>query len=512
MRGLVSVIRATGMAAVIGLLAGCTHIERPPAEPAAPTPTSTPWRCGAASPEAQGRQQAVEQGLWPAVIFAGETRPESLAMRQQALGLPGFSVAVIRNGEVDWTAAYGHRADMPASVPVPMPALDCATRFQSGSLAKPVTALAVLRLAHQGRLPLDQSLTDWLQHQGIAPGAQTADHPVTLRNLLTHTSGLTPGGYEGYVAGAPVPSLADILAGRPPANSPPVQALREPDGRLQYSGAGYTAAQWLLEQRLGRPYPDLMRELVTGPAGMRQAGFELEPQAPPALGHDVQGRPVPGGWHRHPESAAAGLWATPSDMAQLLVELWKGHHGQSAVFPPGVIQELLAKPIAGHAFGFRLMGEGRDRFLVHYGGTEGYNAGMAINLETGQGAVYMANGETGRALGHEFFMAVARSEGWAQFQPETVKRAPAPPPQVLSGLVGRYLFETSRLRVGVELGGDGRLVLVFPNGDRYALDAVDGGPLAFIHAGMAVRASFQRAPDDAWTMRLYGDVGRRQAE
>jgi CubicO group peptidase (beta-lactamase class C family) len=107
--------------------------------------------------------------------------------------------------------------------------------------------------------------------------------------------------------------------------------------------------------------------------------------------------------HRHfAMRTAAGLWATASDMAAFLVELFKGYNAKSNVFSQARIRELLAEPTEGHAYGFRLMGEGDQVFITHYGGTQGCRAGMTLNLRTGDGAVYLTNSDNGSDLGTEF--------------------------------------------------------------------------------------------------------------
>jgi hypothetical protein len=175
-----------------------------------------------------------------------------------------------------------------------------------------------------------------------------------------------------------------------------------------------------------------------------------------------------------------------------------------------LMRELLARPFAGHAYGFRLQGEGEAQFLVHYGGTEGYAAGMAINLHSGQGAVYLSNGAGGQGLGQEFLISVAKAEGWTQFQPQRARRAGFDPVQ-LASLAGSYPFPASKARVRVEWTGS-ELVLVFPNGDRYALMSQAGAqPLSFIHLGSGVEARFIQRAGSEPRLVLYGDEAEREA-
>lgn len=462
------------------------------------------WACHAAD-GALARKQQVMRGLLPRVAFTGETPPATVEARMAEHKVPALSVAVIRDGQLDWSAAWGRlQADGAAA--------DCDSLFQAGSLAKPATVLAALRMQEQGAVDLDADIATYLTSWTLPAGAQTKANPVTLRNLFTHTAGITPGGYEGYAQGQPLPTDMQTVAGQPPANARKVEVLQAPGTSLRYSGGGYTVAEVALQDRLHQPFEQLMRDWLTAPVGMRQADFSqplpAASQVHAARGHLRDGSLVAGGWHQHPEQAAAGLWATPSDLATLLIELRKGWQGRSEVFSQAQVRELLANPIDGHAYGFRLIGEGDQVFLTHYGGTVGYRAGMTLNLETGNGAVYLSNSDNGSDLGVEFLGAVAQVYGWPMFRQTWVERT-TQPVEVLKSLVGRYRFEDGPT-VAVVYEQEA-LTLVFPNGDRYALAPIAGGPRQFIHPGTAVRAGFDGEGADT-TLQLYGDTGRRVAE
>ncbi|MGM9480097.1 serine hydrolase domain-containing protein [Roseateles sp. NT4] len=442
----------------------------------------------------------------PSVVFEGETQAQRLSARMAEQHVPGLGVAVIRAGRLDWAAVYGVRA-------VGKPAVSCRTLFQAGSLAKPATVLAALRLADAGRLDWDRDVAALLRGVQLPAGKQSAEHPVTLRKLFAHTAGITPGGYPGYAQGGPVPSLVDIVTAAPGTNTPRVEVLDTPGANLRYSGGGYTLAQIAMQDTQGLAFEPLMRRWLFEPAKMRVATFALQsPGADVAEGHADSGAAVPGGWLHLPESAAAGLWSNASDLALLLTEVWKGYHGHSAVFRQASLRKLLdTPPIDGHVYGFRVVGEGDQRLLVHYGGTTGYNAGMAINLRTGDGAVYLANGEGGRGLGNEVLVAVSHLYGWPQFHETRVRRASLDSAAV-AGLGGRYAFGASGPRVVVEQT-QAELTLVFPNGDRYLLTPIEASePLQFIHAGRGVRAGFQRGAAGVVTLQLYGQQGLREAD
>ncbi|MBL8517050.1 MAG: beta-lactamase family protein [Betaproteobacteria bacterium] len=487
----------------LSLLLLCTLPLAVDANPARPKPGATSWTCLTAK-DAQDRRRSVEQGMFPGVIFEDETKATNIESRMSERQIRALSVAVIRAGKLDWSGAYGRQGD-------DAPATQCNTLFQGGSLAKPVTLLAALRMSLAGKIDLDRNIDLYLKSYQLLPGKQSATKPVTFRNLLAHTAGITPGGYAGYAHGQPLPTDVETVNASGPANTRKVEVLNEPGAALAYSGGGYTVAEIALQDRFGEPFETLMKTWILGPVGMRQAEF-TQPlpaarHAHTALGHGRDQKPVPGGWHNHPEQAAAGLWATPTDMATLLIEVWKAYHGNSAVFTQAGVRELLERPVEGHAHGFRVIGEGDQRFITHYGGTTGYNAGMTLNLASGHGAVYMTNSESGGSLGREFLQSVSRVYAWPMFRATTVKRA-SRPAEVIRALVGTYHFAESDSRVKAEYA-DNTLTLVFPNGDRYAMAPVVGGPREFIHPATGVRAAFEGEGAELG-MRLYGELGKRQ--
>lgn len=464
-----------------------------------------PWSCKTADP-ALRRKSEVTKHLTTRVAFIGEAPAVDVESRMALHRVPAFSVAVIHDGALDWSASWGVLHHDGASA-------GCNSLFQAGSLAKPATALAALRMQDAGMLTLDADIGKYLASWKLPPGQQDRTHPVTLRHLLAHTAGITPGGYAGYAQGAPMPTDQQTVEAAPPSNARKVEVLAVPGTLLRYSGGGYTVAEIALQDHLHQSFEQLMQAWLLSPVGMRQADFHqplperLHGHA--ARGHQADGSVVAGGWRNHPEQAAAGLWATASDLAQLLIELRKGWLGQSEVFSQASVRELLAAPFDGHAYGFRLIGEGDAVFITHYGSTVGYRAGMTMNLSTGNGAAFLANSDNGGMLGEEFFASVAKVYGWPEFQLEQVQvQRATQTPAVLASLTGRYQFpDGPAINVVHEAGA---LALSFPNGDRYVMAPIVGEAREFIHAATGVRARFD-GQGKAATIHLYGETAPRVA-
>jgi len=167
--------------------------------------------------------QAIEQGLLTAVNIKGHPQEGmSLHERMAHYRVPGFSIALIDQKEVVWARGYGV-LEAGGDEPVTNE-----TIFQAASISKTVSAMLALHLVEAGVLDLDADVNEAMRSWQVPENEHTQVHKVTLRGLLSHTAGLTISGYRGYPAGAPLPTLPQILDGEPPANSEPVRVMQPP--------------------------------------------------------------------------------------------------------------------------------------------------------------------------------------------------------------------------------------------------------------------------------------------
>jgi CubicO group peptidase (beta-lactamase class C family) len=226
----------------------------------------------------------------------GELAVITLAEAMNRVGVPGLNVAVIKDFDIQWTRAYG-RADVVTGA-----AVNAETLFQAASISKPVAAMAVLKAVQDGRLSLDEDVNRYLTTWKVPTSEATARQPVTLRALLSHTSGTDDGfGFPGYDPGTPLPSLTQILNGEKPSNVGQVLVKRPPLTSFKYSGGGLTLVQLLMTDVTKRPFPDLMRDTVLTPLGMTRSGYEqplsAERDKNAARGHDRSGHARDVKWH-----------------------------------------------------------------------------------------------------------------------------------------------------------------------------------------------------------------------
>lgn len=286
------------------------------------------------------RIQRIQNELLPAVLVKGDPPATTkLADRMAALHVPGVSIAVIHDGKIEWARGFGN-----ASIGGPPVTPD--TLFQAASISKPVAALAVLRLVQSGKLNLDTDVNQYLKTWKVPSNPLTDRTKVTLRELLTHTAGLTVHGFAGYASDAPLPTLVQVLNGEKPANSAPILVDTEPGTIWRYSGGGYVIAQQLLQDVTGEPFAKLMHDTVLEPMGMTKSTYEQPlPRnrlAEVAMPYRNNGQPVPGGPHVYPEMAPAGLWTTPSDLARYAIEVQRSLAGTSnRVLSTATVRQML---------------------------------------------------------------------------------------------------------------------------------------------------------------------------
>ena len=329
------------------------------------------------------------------------------------LGVPGVSIAVIRDFEVHWAKGYG-TADVETGATV-----DVETVFQAASISKPVAAMAVLRAVQDGLFSLDDDINDILRSWSLPGDGFTRTQPVTPRMLTSHTSGLGDGfGFPGYDPTVRVPTTVQILNGEEPSNVGRVFMERPPLTVMKYSGGGVTVMELALSDAVGRSFSDIAADFVLRPIGMTNSTYE-QPLPPSkdrnaARAHGTAGEPMGAKWHVYPERAAAGLWTTPTDLARFVIEVQKSVRGESnRVLSRTNVQEMLSPVgVGSYAVGFSVSQEGEGWYFGHGGSNWGFRALLAAHKVKGYGVVVMTNGSRGGVIANEVKARVARAYAW----------------------------------------------------------------------------------------------------
>lgn len=368
-------------------------------------------QCSARNLE-QSRSERVLHGLRPAIAIKG--RPVvrwTMAERMAAHHVPAASIAIIDHGQVVWAGAFGVKeagANDPAIT---------STLFQAQSISKAVEATATLSLVQAGRLSLDENPNTYLKSWKLPDNEFQAHEKVTLRRILSHSAGLTVGGFTGYRSGDPIPKLLQILNGEKPANNPPIRVDTVPGSIARYSGGGAVVMQQLLIDVTGEPFPSLMKRLVLQPIGMKLSTFEQPlPESrreEAASGHDGNGVPVSGKWPTMPEMAAGGLWTTPTELAQWALEISNAWNGRpSKLLTKKTATEMLTIQKPPFGLGVSLEGTGQAFSFFHAGSIGGFRALAVMFPAIGKGAVIMTNADQGDSLINELITSIAAEYDW----------------------------------------------------------------------------------------------------
>jgi CubicO group peptidase (beta-lactamase class C family) len=309
--------------------------------------------------------------------------------------IPGVSVALVQDAEVEWSGNYGY-ADKAQARKV-----TDATLFEVGSISKPVTAWGVMRSAEEGRIDLDAPVERYLTRWQL-PTSSFASAGVTIRRLLSHSAGLP----------------ARILPSFPPNGNPPTteallaeagaQISYEPGSTFLYSNYGYTVLQLLIEEVTDRSFADYMQTEILLPLGMEHSTFAWSAALSPSLatGYRYSGEPAPA--NRHVAQAPGGLYTTAIDLARFATAEMADSDGQpmgrgvlqpasvEAMFTPttetsGMMWRLSADAYGlGHAI--EVLPNGR-RLVSHGGQNDGWISTYYFVPETRDGIVILTNSE-----------------------------------------------------------------------------------------------------------------------
>ncbi len=303
-------------------------------------------------------------------------------------GSPGIALAVVRDGRVVLTKGLGV-----ASVETGQPVVPD-TLFHVGSVTKTLTAAALVTLAEQGKLRLDEPVSRWVD--GLAPGLAK----LTLHQLLSNTAGLSDQhGGDGLHEEA---ALAEFVSSRTDS-----EVLLPPGKVFSYSNLGYALAGHVLERVTGKPYADAMREILFEPLGMTRT--TLRPLVamtwPLAVGHEPHEAGPP--QVVRPMADDTRIWpagyafTSLSDLSRfVLVLLDGGRLDGRQVLPPGVAIRMLAPVVdiptnvfVRGRYGYGLfLEEGRGVPIAFHAGTlPGFSAEFRMIPERRAAVIVLSN-------------------------------------------------------------------------------------------------------------------------
>jgi CubicO group peptidase (beta-lactamase class C family) len=201
--------------------------------------------------------------------------------------------------------------------------------FWIASMSKPITAIAVLMLMEEGKLSLDDPIAKYVAELAVLKTADGKTPRITLRHLLTHTSGMGEATDEETKAARTLSDLIPAFASKPLAF--------EPGSKWQYSQSGILTLGRIIEIVSGFPFEAFLRKRIFDPLGMKDTTFYLsEAQLPrwviPARREGEQLVPAeiallyghPPTWRGHYPASNGGLFSTALDYTRLAQMLLNG--------------------------------------------------------------------------------------------------------------------------------------------------------------------------------------------
>jgi len=371
-----------------------------------------------------------------------------------ARSLPGLSMGIVHDQTLIWSGGFGW-ADVERREPA-----TADTLYRIGSITKLFTATALLILRDEGRLHLDDPLTahlPWFQMKAAADAGT-----ITVRHLLTHTSGLPREGAFPYFTDSRFPTLDEIRARLPMQERPlPVET------RWKYSNLGATLAGEVVGAVAGEPYVDFVRRRILAPLGMTATLVATPEPGHPRLATGYARRllgsaPTPFNDLRG-LTAAGNMTTSVTDLARFaMLQLRGGPAGGAQILAGRTLAEmhrvhwLEPEWQAGWGLGFRLL-RVRGKTLVGHGGAlRGFRSNLQICPADRIAVVAFVNSDDADV----WLFADKALELVGSAIADATKPAPATADPVWQRYVGRYRNAWRDFQIILR---DGKLVAIAPD-------------------------------------------------
>jgi D-alanyl-D-alanine carboxypeptidase len=348
-------------------------------------------------------------------------------------GQPGLSAGIVHEQELIWARGFGW-ADRERRVPATPETL-----YRIASITKLFTATAILKLRDAGHLRLDDAVADHLPWFKLERPAADAP-PVTIRHLLTHTSGLPRESPFPYWTDARFPSIEEVREALSRQS-----AVLAPDTLWKYSNLALTLAGEIVAAVAGVPWSDYVEREVVAPLGM--AGTLARTPAPdqPGLARGY-GRRLPGGTRAASPftdtrgiAPSANMTTSVRDLARFaMLQLRDGPAGGAQVLAGATLREMQRVHWldpdwkAGWGLGFRVQRVGERTSIGHGGAVPGFRTQIRVIPADRVAIIVLTNADDGNPLQY-----VERATDWVV--PAIAAAAATPSPPAWDSAWDRYL-------------------------------------------------------------------------
>ena len=282
------------------------------------------------------------------------------------------------------------------------------TRFRGASVSKLFTTMLVLREVDAGWISLDDPVNRYVDAPSrVLDAAGAPDDRVTIRHLLTHTSGL-PVSWKGLVYGGaalkllvngrtPPRSLADVVNG--------MRTVRAPGERIVYANGGFALLGHMAARLRDTRFEDLVRTAVLAPLAMDDTSFPIDPRGPgiaTPYGHAMRGGAgrTPGGPLENYTGPAGALLTSALDLSRFGRMVLRGGELDGArVVSDSLLDRATRMTFTNHpdldagwGLGFEVRAHRGHRTAGHSGGLTGVATRIELLPDDGAGVVVLTNG------------------------------------------------------------------------------------------------------------------------
>lgn len=416
----------------------------------------------------------------------GETGQAIVDFVRQAQDDLGFQGAVLagRGGKVIAAVGVGQTGEK-KSAPI---AVD--TLFEIASCTKPFTAIAVMKLAEDGKLSLDDSIAEHL------PGVPEHSRAITVRHLLQHTSGIPGSNARG--AGTDLAAvLPTFLEGGP---------RTMPGTRHEYWNQGYSLLSEVIAQASGEPYTRYVRDAVLKPAGMTTSRFTGQ-RAPRgltvAVGSSTRGADRSA--LDHPYGAYGFQYRGMGGLVTNLIDLWKWDRALAAgkLLSEDAYREMTTPGDAGYALGWRVRTlESGAIVHEHTGSVRGFLASIRRDPADDGCLFVLASSDSSTP----FNVVKASCENLLAGKPPVEYEKPKadaeldPDADLLESLIGEYR------------DAQGRVLTVKRDGPHAKALINWHGPITYGYLGLSRGEDLRFATTRSWDAAAFAETDAMQVE
>jgi CubicO group peptidase (beta-lactamase class C family) len=426
------------------------------------------------------------------------TIEQKVEARRKELGIPGLSLAIVKDGEVIFSKGFGYK-DFSKQIPVTQD-----TQFAIGSATKAFTALSILMSQQEGKLNLDDSPKKYLPYFKI--NNPDTDARITIRDLLSHSSGLNRTDLAMITGKLTREELIKVAG-----EAKPTAGLRE---KFQYQNIMFAAAGEIVAQVQKQSWESFVEQKIFKALGMTNSSMsvaQMQKVKDYSYGYDYnfdtkETRLLP--TRDILQVAPAGsINSSAKDMSQWLKFMLNGGElGGKRLISENLFAELI-KPqmkIAGkssYGLGWFLQEWNGLKVVQHGGNIDGFNSMVAMIPEKKIGFVMLTN-VSASSLGGELMPLVWQNLLGENKTDESVKL----PLKAMEKLVGKYRLDAAGIDIEVKIENE-NLVMVVPGQPTYTLQRTGERQFKLVGAPDGFAVKFTPAQGDATEMYLQQPQG-----